>query len=590
MKSVTDTPYPHWVALLQRRAMDEPDRLAFGFMRNGVDDEVRFTYAQLDEAARKIGAALQQQGLSGERAVLLYQPGADYVCALMGCLYAGVAAVPVYAPRQNASYGRVLQIIASARAAVLLATDKVVASLDKPEWADLQQAGLRLLATDTLPDALAEQWRMPDIDADTLAVLQYTSGSTGRPKGVQLCHRHLLANSRMIARAMHCTRESVGVIWLPPYHDMGLIGGLLQPMYTGFPVHLMSPVTFLQRPIRWLEAISTYRGTISAAPNFAYELCVNRIRPEQLANLDLSSWQVVCNGAEPIRAAVLREFSSRFAPAGFDARAFFPCYGMAETTLYVAGGPFMSGMRTLHSSRDALAAGRIQIEKTAAASHVDGIELVSSGRIDADTAVCIVDPASGLRCESGTIGEIWVAGDTVAAGYWEQPEATADTFHARLPDSDLHWLRTGDLGSIIDGELYVTGRIKDLIIIRGQNHYPQDIESTVAGVHPALRMHGAAAFSIDQAEGEQLGLVLELERNALEIDLAPVAAAVRDAVSRQHQLQIDRLAFVRPGGIPRTSSGKIQRYLTRQHLLQGALPVVGEKQEAVHGHDSLAVS
>jgi acyl-CoA synthetase (AMP-forming)/AMP-acid ligase II len=367
----------------------------------------------------------------------------------------------------------------------------------------------------------------------------------------------------------------VGVIWLPPYHDMGLIGGLLQPIYSGFPVHLMSPVTFLQRPIRWLEAISKHRGTISAAPNFAYELCVKRIRPEQLAALDLSSWQVAANGAEPIRADTLRQFSETFATAGFDARAFFPCFGMAETTLYVTGAPLFTGVHTMQASREALAIGAV----TSSAANADSIELVSSGRPDEEVEVRIVNPQSEQECEAGEVGEIWVSGETVAAGYWERPQETADTFQARLPGSDRTWLRTGDLGSLVDGELYVTGRIKDLIIIRGQNHYPHDIEATVCGLHPALRPQGAAAFSITTADGEQLGLVLEVERSHAGSDLAPVEAIVRDAVSRQHQLQIDRLAFVRHGSIPKTSSGKIQRYLTRQRLLAGEMSLIEASEE-----------
>jgi acyl-CoA synthetase (AMP-forming)/AMP-acid ligase II len=459
---------------------------------------------------------------------------------------------------------------------VLLSTGKVLATLDQGEWESLKQAGLRWLATDVLPPSLAEAWTMPDISADTLAVLQYTSGSTGQPKGVQLHHRHLLLNSQMLARAMGCGRDSVGVIWIPPYHDMGLIGGVLQPMYSGFPVHLMSPATFLQRPVRWLEAISRYRGTISVAPNFAYEQCVRRIRPEQLAKLDLSSWQVAGNGAEPVRADTLRAFSRTFAPAGFNTRAFFPCYGMAEATLYATGGPVFRGARVLQASRQALNHGQI-----VAPTGSDAIDLVSCGAVAPEVQVRIVDPASGRECRSGEVGEIWLAGDSIAAGYWEQPEATIETFLARLPGSARHWLRSGDLGSLVDGELYVTGRLKDLIIVRGQNHYPHDIEATIDGIHPALRAHGGAAFGVEHEGCEQLAVVLELERNVPAGDVAGIAALVRDVVSRQHQLHIDRLAFVRPGGIPRTSSGKVQRYLTRQRLLQGALPFIEEKQEAV---------
>jgi acyl-CoA synthetase (AMP-forming)/AMP-acid ligase II len=561
-----------WVALLRQRAIADPGRLAFGFMLDTVENEIRLSYATLDAAARMIGAALQQARLAGERAVLLYQPGPDYVCALMGCLYAGVIAVPVYTPRLNVSYERVIQVTTSSRAAVLLSTDKVLATLDQAAWADLRQADLRWLATDRLAATLADQWQMPDITADSLAILQFTSGSTGHPKGVQLCHRHLLTNSRMIARAMRCTRDSVGVIWLPPYHDMGLIGGLLQPIYSGFPVHLMSPVTFLQRPIRWLEAISAHRGTISAAPNFGYELCTKRVRSEQLVALDLSSWQVAASGAEPIRAETMRSFAATFAPAGFDARAFLPCFGMAETTLYVTGAPHFSGIRILKASREALCLGAVKLAETGR----EAIELVSSGIADPEVNIRIVDPLSNQVCDSGQIGEIWVAGDAVAASYWERPEETTQTFHGRLADCDRHWLRTGDLGSMVDGELYVTGRIKDLITVRGQSHYAHDIEATVTNVRSPLRPQAAAAFGIEGVDGEQVGLVLELERGQLDMDLAPVAAAVRNAVSRRHQLEVGRLAFVRVGGIPKTSSGKIQRYLTRQRLLTGDLTLIAE--------------
>ena len=563
------------VDILRQRASTEPERLAFGFLPNGLDDEIKCNYMALDQNARKIGAALQRAGLAGERAVLLYQPGPEYVCALMGCLYASVVAVPLYAPRFNSSYARVTQVVSSARAAVLLSTEKVLATLDLSEWAELRQAGLFLMATDILPEELADQWKSPAIDGDTLALLQYTSGSTGNPKGVMLCHRHMLQNSRMIARAMQCTRDSVGVLWLPPYHDMGLIGGLLQPIYSGFPVHLMSPATFLQRPIRWLEAISQFRGTISAAPNFAYELCVKRVRPEQLAALDLSSWKVAANGAEPVRAASLQRFSHTFAAAGFDARAFLPCFGMAETTLYVSGAPVFSGMRSMPVCRDAMARGKI----VPVVAGSDIVELVSSGVVDPSVALRIVEPQSGQLCGAGTVGEIWLSGATVAAGYWERDQETSATFCARLPGSDANWLRTGDLGCMVDGELFVTGRIKDMIIIRGQNHYPHDIEATVADIHPALRQQGAAAFCLDNNDEEQLTLVLELERGFLNIDLALLATVVRDAVSRQHQLHIHQLMFVRPNGISKTSSGKIQRLLTRQRCLAGELPLIEPSEE-----------
>jgi acyl-CoA synthetase (AMP-forming)/AMP-acid ligase II len=561
----------NWVSLLQRRALDTPEKLAFGFAMSGIDNEIQYTYAALDYAARRIGAALQQAGMQGKRVVLIFPPGPDYVCALLGCFYAGAVAVPVYAPRQNASLERVIQITTNSQAAMLLSTTAVLANVNAQDLSVLSVGGIQWLATDALDAALADQWTMPTINAETLAVLQYTSGSTGRPKGVQLRHQHLLTNTRMIGRAMGCGPDTVCVMWVPPYHDMGLVGGLLQPLYSGYPVHLMAPVTFLQRPIRWLEAISKHRATISAAPNFAYDLCVKRVRPEDLAALDLSSWKVAINGAEPIRAQTLRNFADMFSPVGFDARAFFPSYGMAETTLYVCGA---GGIKTRRLSREALALGVASEAAEGVDASADVIELVSCGRPDPEVALHIVDTETEQICPDGQVGEVWISGATVAAGYWNGHKELSPEFEAQIAGSADKFLRTGDVGCLIDGELYVTGRIKDLIIIHGQNHYPHDVEATVEGIHPALRAHGAVAFGVDSGNGEQLVLILEIERGYLNVDFAPVEVAVRDAVSRQHQLHVERIVFIRPGGLPRTSSGKLQRRLTRQRLQSGELPVL----------------
>lgn len=561
--------HPHhltdFVRILHWRAERQPNRLAFSFLDDRQLNGRDLTYAELDHHARVIAAALLERGLSGERAVLLFQPGADYIIAILGCWYAGVTAVTVYAPRLNASYDRVRLIVANAQAAAMLSTANVLAALDNEEWQELRREGLQELAIDVLPKEMARDWRMPAIDADTLAVLQYTSGSTGQPKGVRLQQRHLVTNSRMISRAMRSDAESVGVVWLPPYHDMGLIGGVLQPLYGGFPVYMMVPAVFLQRPLRWLEAMTRYGGTISAAPNFAYDLCVKRAKPEQIESLDLSCWRVAVNGAEPIRAETMHRFSETFGPAGFDRRAFSPSYGMAETTLMVASAPHFSGARTVKVARNALAAG------TLATAKESGVTLVSSGRADPEVCIAIADPNTGRRSEPGRIGEIWVTGATVADGYWARPDATEDTFRARLPGDDAFWLRTGDLGTLLDGELFVTGRIKDLIVIRGRNHYPHDIEATALAAHPAIRPGGAAAFAVDSDGVEELGLVLELDRGWLPSDLADAAVAVREAISREHELHPAELVFVRANTIPKTSSGKVQRLLTRERLLAGEL-------------------
>ncbi|XZG70405.1 fatty acyl-AMP ligase [Chitinibacteraceae bacterium HSL-7] len=554
-----------FVRLMRWRAEHTPERHAFSFLNEQGLEHRRLSYAQADHEARAVAAMLQAHGLTGERAVLLFQPSAEYVLSLLGCWYAGVTAVPVYAPRLNASLDRVRLIVDNAQAAAILSTSQVFATMQDDTWQALRAQGLAEIAVDAIPADAAAHWQQPDVTENTLAALQYTSGSTGQPKGVRLLHRNLITNSRMIARTIQSDADSVGVMWIPPYHDMGLIGGILQPFYSGYPVYLMTPATFLQRPMRWLEAISRFDATNSAAPNFAYELCVKRAKPDQIAALDLSSWRTAANGAEPIRAETLDKFCATFAPAGFKPGAFFPCYGMAETTLLVSGSPLGRGAVTLEASRGGLAAG------TLAQGTDDAITLAGSGPVDPEAALRIVDPFNCVALDTGQIGEIWVQGPTVADGYWNNREATAVTFEATLAGESGHWLRTGDLGCLRDGELYVTGRIKDLIIIRGHNHYPHDIEATALAAHPALRPHGAAAFAVETADGEGLGLMVELDRGWQPDDLAAAEVAIRDAISRAHQLQPAVMLLVRANTVPKTSSGKIQRLQARARWLAGEI-------------------
>lgn len=572
MPQLLSEDYSDIVRLLRARASLQPTRLAFSFLDDRTLSGREISYAELDFQARRVAAELLARNLGGERAVLLFQPSAEYIFAMIGCWYAGVTAVPIFAPRMNVSVERVRAIVANADARIMLSNSNVISTLSAPEWDDLVSAGLVMIATDSIDDAIADAWQMPEISPHTLAVLQYTSGSTGTPKGVRLQHKHLMVNSRMIARNMQTDSSSVGVVWIPPYHDMGLIGGIVQPFYTGFPIYLMVPASFLQRPMRWLEAISLYRGTHTAAPNFAYDLCVKRAKPEQIPALDLSCLRMAGNGAEPIRAETLHRFIDTFAPAGFDPRAFFPCYGMAETTLYVSGNQVMRGVKTLQVARHTLATGTVM-------ASADGeLELVSSGVPDIEIEVAIVDPLTQLRCSSGEVGEIWVAGETVADGYWNRPDVTAETFAARLADSSHNWLRTGDLGALVDGEIYVTGRIKDLIVIRGHNHYPQDIEATVQLAHAAVKAHGVAAFSLETEEGESIGLVVELERGKFQGETSEIEAAIRNAMSQAHQLAPASITFVKPNRIPKTSSGKIQRLQARDMLLDGRFAQVSLAQ------------
>lgn len=563
------------VDLLRERARFSPAQRAYTFLRDGDGAEIGITYAELDEKVRAIAAHFQALHLTGERAVLLYQPGLEFVAAFFGCLYAGMVAVPVFAPRRNASLDRVHKVSMDARAAVMLTTRPVLDNLDQ-DLRELPNGETSLwLATDEIPLDLAARWEDRGVIADSLAFLQYTSGSTAAPRGVMLTHGNLMHNLALIYRRFGANSESRGVIWLPPYHDMGLIGGVLVPLFGGFPVVLMSPVTALQRPIRWLQAISKYRATISGGPNFAYELCLNKVTPEQREGLDLSSWQVAFNGAEPVRADTLHRFSQFFDSCGFRRQAFYPCYGLAEASLFVTGSAPDQAPVMASFDRQSLERG---VAQPAPAGHAAqaGRRLVSSGRPSASEQVLIVDPASVAQAQPCAVGEIWVAGPSVARGYWNRPAESAHTFGARLANGDGPFMRTGDLGFIKDGELFVTGRLKEVIIIRGHNHYPQDIELTAANSHPLLRAGRGAAFAIENEQDEQLVLIHEVERRHETAQLPAALAAARAAISAEHQLQVRSIVLVKAGVVPITSSGKVQRTACRSLWQAGELPVLME--------------
>jgi len=563
------------VRVLRERALEHPERPAYAFLADGEVEESRLSFGELDLRARALGARLQQMGLAGERALLLYPPGLELVSAFLGCLYGGVVAVPAYPPRSPRMLPRLRAIAGDARPAVVLTTADALSQVEALAGRLPEMAGSRWLASDGLgteAEDLAAQWCDPEIDAGSLAFLQYTSGSTATPKGVMVSHGNLLHNEEMIRQAFGQSERSVIVGWLPLHHDMGLIGNVLQPLYTGASCVLMSPVAFLQRPSRWLRAISRYRATTSGGPSFAYELCVRKIPAAERHSLDLSSWQVAFNGAEPVRAETLERFAEAFAPCGFRREAFYPCYGLAEATLFVAGGaagevPQVGTFRAADLE--------VGLATAVAAFDPAGRRLVGSGGAWAGQRIAIVDPQTGRRRHAGQVGEIWVAGLSVAQGYWGRPEATAETFEARIPDEDGTWLRTGDLGFLgEEGELFITGRLKDLIILRGRNHYPQDIEHTAAESHAALRADSGAAFSVDSGGEERLVVVMEMDRRR-EGEASAAVEAVRQAVAEAHEVQVHEVVLVRMGSIPKTSSGKIQRHASRAAYLAGELTVVG---------------
>lgn len=559
--------------MLRCRSLRQPDRIAYTFLKDGEVEDASLTYLALDCKARAIATQLQKLGARAERALLLYPPGLDFIAAFFGCLYAGVVAVPAYPPRPNKPMPRIRAIVADSSATVALSTTQVLAnSGGQFEMPDLQ--ALRWLTTDDIDDSVASGWQEPDLTGDDLAFLQYTSGSTATPKGVMVTHRNLLHTLADLDIGWDHTPDSVMVSWLPTFHDLGLIYGVLQPLRDGFPCYLMAPVSFLQSPVRWLQAITRYKATHSAAPNFAFDLCARKVTPEQRAALDLSHWRVALNAAEPINPETLRRFVEVFEPCGFRAETLCPGYGLAETTLKVSTVPGRENP-TLYTLRpEALEQNRVEEAPIGTA----GIHLVGCGYTALDTHVVIAHPEACTQCAPHEVGEIWIAGTSIARGYWNRPEETERTFRAYLADTgEGPFLRTGDLGFLKEGQIFVTGRIKDLIIIGGRNHYPQDIELTVQAAHPALKPGGGAAFSIEVDAQEKLVIAQEVERVSLRnLDIEAVARAIRQAVSEHHDLQVYAVSLLKPSTVPKTSSGKIQRRACRAGFLAGELASVGE--------------
>ncbi|WP_416336925.1 fatty acyl-AMP ligase [Crocosphaera sp. UHCC 0190] len=596
--------------LLRWRAINQSTQKAYTFLQNGETELVNLTYQDLDLQARNIAAKMQSLGVAGERALLLYSPGIEFISAFFGCLYAGVIPVPLYPPKRNQNLSRLQSIVANAEATLALTTHDILENVEKHFVNTPDLAALTWFTTDNYEEKLAEAWYPPEITRNSLAFLQYTSGSTGSPKGVMVSHGNLLHNLQIIEQGFGHTSSSCGVGWLPLFHDMGLIGNILQPLYVGFPCVLMSPVDFLQKPYRWLQAISQYGATTSGGPNFAYDLCVQKVTPEQLATLDLSSWEVAFTGAEPIRAETLEAFAQKFAASGFRKEAFYPCYGMAESTLFVTGG--IKSQLPVFKTVDEKALEENRVID-APAEQGKTRTLVGCGRECLGQIVKIVDPNTLTECDKNQVGEIWVSGESVAQGYWQQPQKTQETFNTYLSDTQASpFLRTGDLGFISDdGELFVTGRLKDVLIIRGRNHYPQDLELTAEESHLGIISHRSAAFTTEVNGKEQLIIVAEVERRyhnrrqqssavspeqekrmssdrcaqesvdpGFEAELSEppvfetIVRSIKQAIAKHHGLQVNRVLLLRVGTIPKTSSGKIQRYACRQGFLEETLNII----------------
>lgn len=556
------------VEMLQRWATELPDRRALTFVTDGTVETEAYTFAELDAKARSIGVGLSSLLEPGDRALLLYPPTLEFVTAFFGCLYAGVIAVPAYPPSPRTT-DRLLAIIDDARPGAILSPSSIAPAVRAGVLSEPGAAGLAVVESDTMEDR-SGSWADPGIGPETVAFLQYTSGSTATPKGVIVTHANLVENERVIQQGFGTDSSIVVVGWLPLYHDMGLIGNVLHPLYLGARAYVMSPIEFLKRPLNWLRAISHFRGTTAGGPNFGFERCVRKTTQEERAALDLSSWQVAYNGAEPLNADTIQRFNDTFAEVGLSPNTMCPCYGLAEGTLYVAGRPPQAG--AIVRSFDVRG-----LEKDRRAVPADGPgsrRLVSSGRTWLEQRVVIVEPDGDRELPKGHVGEIWTSGPHVTSGYWGRPDESAATFRAHLADGEGPFLRTGDLGFVLDGELYVTGRLKDLIIIRGRNYYPQDIERTIDRAHPQVRPGCGVAFAVHQDGQERLVIVQEIEENGEPLDTAAALAAIRRTVAMQHDVKAHAVVLIPRGEIPKTSSGKLQRIRTRELYESGSLPIL----------------
>jgi acyl-CoA synthetase (AMP-forming)/AMP-acid ligase II len=568
------TEFSSFVDVLQYRAAEQPNDPAYIFLPDRGGARLSLSFAELYARARAVAASLAERGQRGDRAVLLFSPGLDFIVAFFACLLAGVIAVPMMVPRRASSRDASAAILADCSPRFAMTCSDLLSDA-RPDLTERFDTGqLDWVFVDLCGEACGElQAPLPLPARDDIAFLQYTSGSTSAPKGVIVSHGNLIENSEMIRVAFGNTRKSTHVCWVPLYHDMGLILNVLQSLYLGALCVLMAPVSFMQRPLSWLRAIHDYRAEVAGGPNFAFDVCVGRHRLEEIDGIDLSCWRVAFNGAEPVRATTIDRFASTFAPCGFDAKSIQPSYGMAEATLLISTGHRGADPVTRRVSREALQRNQI----VAPAQAQDAQIVVGCGRQLCGERLAIVDPDTRMPLGPGLVGEVWVAGPHVAQGYWHNPEATALAFRARMaPEGTQCWLRTGDLGFLDeDRELYITGRIKDLIIIRGINHYPQDIEETVQDCHAALRRHCGAAFSVSDQEGqEHLIVVQEVERTfRRQIAIDEIVASIREAITSEHEVAARAIVLIRTGSLPKTTSGKIQRNLTRQMFLAGTLPL-----------------
>lgn len=560
------------VELLEKKAREIPDKPVYIFLEDGVNEKQRITFRELSENAKIIATVLQENASKNDRILLIFPNGIEFITNLFGVFYAGMIGVPIYAPRKNRNNSRFKTVVEDCGAKIILTNSKIHKDLDKNFKDEPCLEDKKLFIHEEIINR-TQRWKDPMISGDDLAILQYTSGSTGNPNGVMVSHMNIIHNSEIINQGFKHDGNSMGTNWLPNFHDMGLIGALLQPVYMGFCNVIIPPGEFIRNPVNWLKAISKYKTTTAGGPNFAFDYCTSKISEEEKKDINLSSLKVLFCGAEPIHKNTLNNFTKEFNLSGFKSRQFYPCYGLAEYVLMVTGGDLQEDPVYFEADNKKLELGLIE-----KAGSGDSTSFVACGHPWLGTTVAIINPETRMFCKSNEIGEIWVKGKSMTKGYWNNPEETDYTFNAFIQDNDDGpYLRTGDLGFIYGGQLYVTGRIKDLIIIRGLNHYPQDIEKTAESSHEALQDNASAAFSIIAANEERLVLVHEIKRTHIrDFDAEEIYDAIRLSVSDEHQVLPYAIILIRTGSIPKTSSGKIQRLASKKAYKAGELMILDQ--------------
>jgi len=561
----TDDPscYPaeDMVSLLLRNENIYGEKDLYIFLGDGENESAKDTYAEVISKAKAIAAVLQESGKKGDHVLLLFPPGNEFMISFFASILAGMVAIPAYPPRKRKLDPRFLSILNDAKPNFILGTDTIVSELLQADLGDADLGQIQIVRYESVDLQRDELWTNPGVTKGDIALLQYTSGSTGKPKGVMVSHWTMIHNLECIRQSFGFDDNLIMSSWLPSFHDMGLIGSLIEPAYAGGTVVYMPPVSFIKSPLNWLKIITNYKATCAGAPNFAYDFCAEKIREEVIESLDLSSLSILYNGSEPIRKKTLEKFQSTFASVGFALSQFFPVYGMAETVLLMSGGDYKAKPVHINVDIKSLENNKVVITDAGATSR----NLTGCGFPLLGMSIAIVNHETQEVLPVGEIGEIWTSGGSVTQGYWNNPEETAAKYNARLAsDQEGKWLRTGDLGFIHDGQLYISGRLKDLIIIRGANYFPNDIEHSVENCHPALRKNANAAFSVDIDDDEKLIVIQEIERSHMrDFDENELFEHIRFAIYADHGIQADSILLTKFGTVKKTSSGKTQRFAMR---------------------------